>query len=68
LKHPFRRSFCRVELVAVCTAAALVLTLGTSAAFAHTEVTDPLTLASAGTGTYVCSPSGFGQKSRCYLR
>lgn len=68
MKYPIGRPFGRVELVAACTAAVLVLTLGAAAAFAENGQNDALTVASAGTGSYVCSPAGFGQKSRCYRR
>lgn len=43
-----------------------------SASFAgtSTEVEGQSTIAATttGSGTYVCTPAGFGSKSRCYLR
>lgn len=68
LKNTFGRSFGRVEIVAACTAAVLVLTLSTATAFAKNSNNDALSVASTGTGSYICSPAGFGQKSRCYRR
>lgn len=68
MKHPFGRPFGRIELVAACAVVALALALAAPAAFANTTQDGALTVASEGTGTYVCSPAGFGQKSRCYRR
>ena len=39
-----------------------------SAALADNSAPKEITVASTGTGSYICSPAGFGQKSRCMTR
>lgn len=56
-----------IHVVKFACAAALGLAVSLSSASAQGGKTDAGETKLA-KGTYVCSPSGFGQKSRCYRR
>gem|GEM_PF-3404627 len=68
MQNRFERSFGRAKNNALSAITIVGLVFGAGAAFANNANSDEITVASTGTGSYVCSPAGFGRKSRCYSR
>ena len=58
----------RMRFFALIAATLFALVMGNATAMADTAQSTEITVASTGNGSYVCSPAGFGQKSRCYRR
>ena len=58
----------RMRFVGLIAVTLFALVAGNGTAMADNSQSTEITVASTGNGSYVCSPAGFGQKSRCYRR
>lgn len=58
----------RMQFFGLIAVTLFALIVGNGTAMADTTQSAEITVASTGNGSYVCSPAGFGQKSRCYRR
>lgn len=68
LPNRSKRSFDRIQNAAVALVVVATTLVGAGAAMADKGDTKRIVVASTGNGSYVCSPAGFGQKSRCSSR